>query len=216
MADIRVRTIAADRDSRRVPVTGDGDGGTNAQELVRRMRQGDRHAAATFFDRYRSRIRRRIRGKLAPTMRRLFDSQEIMSTVGRRLDLYVRDGKLQAVSEEQLWALVFKMADHALIDKARLFRRLEATEGEDGQFAREMLIRLQQDRHTPTDGVEEALEKALAALTDQTDRQILTLWLSGVQQKVIAEYVGLAPTAVRKRWQRIRAELRERFEAGLL
>ena len=86
------------------------------EELVRRMRSGDRDAAAEFISRYDSRIRRRIRGKLGPAMRRLFDSQDIVSTLGRRLDLYVRSGRLEAVSGDQLWSLIMKMAEHGVID----------------------------------------------------------------------------------------------------
>ena len=61
----------------------------NVESLLRRMRNGDREAAAQFITRYEDRIRRRIRGKLNPSVRRLFDSQDIFSTIGRRLDQYV-------------------------------------------------------------------------------------------------------------------------------
>jgi hypothetical protein len=69
--------------------------------LLARMRAGDRDAAAAFVTRYGTRIRRRLRGKMSPSIRRLFDSQELMSTVARRLDAFVRSGRLAAVSEGQ-------------------------------------------------------------------------------------------------------------------
>src|SRR5689334_16822079 len=90
------------------------DGGVGS--LLTRMRAGDRNAAAQFMDRFGSRIRRRVRGRLRPAMRRLFDSQEIISTLARRLDLFVRGGQLNAETEGQLWTLVFKMAENAVID----------------------------------------------------------------------------------------------------
>ena len=196
-----------------VPKASD-EGSGDAETLVQRMRDGDRNAAAEFYNRYASRIRRRIRGKLAPTMRRLFDSQEILSTVGRRLDLYVRNGQLEAANESQLWALLFKMADHALIDKARLFRRLEAMEGADGELARTSLRRLRNAERPGGSGAEIEIDTALRSMSDPIDRQILSMWLAGVSQSLIADLLNIAPTAVRKRWQKIRERLRKRFDAG--
>ena len=50
-------------------------------------------------------------------------------------------------------------------------------------------------------------------IKDPIDRQILHLWLLGNRHLVIAEYVELAPTAVRKRWQEIRFKLHDRLAA---
>ena len=80
---------ADDADSHRADVTA----------LLQQMRAGDRGAAAVFVTRYGSRIRRRIRGKLSRAMRRIFDSQDILSTLGRRLDSFVHSGGVQATSE---------------------------------------------------------------------------------------------------------------------
>jgi DNA-directed RNA polymerase specialized sigma24 family protein len=186
---------------------------TEVRELLRGMRAGDRAAAALFITRYGSRIRRRIRGKLSPAMRRIFDSQDILSTLGRRLDLYVRSGRVEAASEAELWALVFRMANNALVDKARVFRRLKQVESEDGSFAQELSSRLRQAERMSRGGVEIEIEKAMSLFPDLVDRQILFLWLAGARHSAIAEHVNLAPTAVRKRWQRIRSELQRRFAA---
>jgi hypothetical protein len=180
--------------------------------LLLRMRGGDRDAAAEFLMRYGSRIRRRIRGKLGPSIRRLFDSLEILSTLGRRLDLYVMSGRMQAANEGQLWSLLFKMADNALIDKARLFRRLQSVEGEDSEFAQQLGGRLQQAETEQSSGVELEIDNCLRAIPDPTDRRILSLWLTGEPHISIAEHVELAPTAVRKRWENIKSQLKERLQ----
>jgi DNA-directed RNA polymerase specialized sigma24 family protein len=187
-------------------------------ELLTRMRQGDREAAAAFITRYGSRLRRRIRGKLGPAMRRLFDSQEILSTVSRRLDMYVRKGRMQAVHASQLWTLIFKMADNALIDKIRVFEHLQNIEGSDGTFARDVLSRLEQaeqESDSNGDGAEIEIEHAMSALSDRTDRTILWMWLMGHPHAKIAEELDMATTGVRKRWQLIKQKLRTRFEVGL-
>lgn len=183
-------------------------------ELLMRMRAGDRAAAAAFLDRFGPRIRRRIHGKLGPAMRRLFDSQEILSTLGRRLDVCVGSGSLRASSLEELWSLVFRIADNSLIEKARVFRSLEAKEGEDSPLAYRVLQRLKEAESQDQDGPLIEIDRALRSLDDGIDRQILSLWLQGNQHVHIAESVGMTAAAVRKRWEKIRGHLRTQCEAG--
>ena len=182
-------------------------------QLLERMRAGDRAAAALFVTRYGSRIRRRIRGKLSPAMRRIFDSQDILSTLGRRLDLFVRSHRIEALNESQLWALVFRIAENAIIDKARVFRRLRQVEGEEGEFAQQLSTRLRLAERDQKRGAELEIGRVLSLIEDRTDREILSLWLVGTDHKVVAELVDLAPTAVRKRLQKIKADLQRRFSA---
>lgn len=177
------------------------------------MQAGDRAAAFEFLQRYETRIRRRVRGKLGAGVRRLFDSLDILSTLGRRLDGYVLSGRLQARSEGECLSLLFRMADNALIDKVRVVRQLEAFEGEDSDFARAMAARLRHADDEPGEGMHLEIDKCMRALPDAVDRRILSLWLTGEQHKDIATFVQLQPDAVRKRWQQIRTTLRERFPA---
>jgi DNA-directed RNA polymerase specialized sigma24 family protein len=193
-----------------VPVDTERD----AQTLLARIRAGDREAAAEFLDRYRERIQRRIRGKLGPAMRRLFDSQEILSTLGRRLDHGVRTGDVRAVSVEQLLSYVFTIADHSLIEKARLFRALEAREGEDGPLAHRMADRLREVERARVEGPLIEIDAALRSLHDGEDRQILSMWLMGQRLIDIADDLGIEYAATRKRWEKIRGRLRELFESG--
>ncbi len=190
------------------------DAGVAIDALLTRMRAGDREAAAQFIQVYGSRVRRRVRGKLGRPMRRLFDSQEILSTVSRRLDDYVRGGKLEAVREDQLWALVFRIAENALVDKSRIFQRLQRVEDSDGPFARDLLRRLEVAEAQHSDGAQIEVDQALRCLDDLIDRQILTSWLSGDSHNDIAQQVGIAPTGIRKRWQKIKARLRDEFFGG--
>ncbi|MBT8484574.1 MAG: hypothetical protein HKO59_06180 [Phycisphaerales bacterium] len=173
------------------------------EALLRRMRADDREAAATFITRYGSRIRRRIRWKLHPRVRRVFDSQDILSTVGRRLDQYVGAGRLEAQSGGELWALVFRMASRAVIDKGRVFQRLHRAEAEDSPFARQMLERLEAEPASKDDTIAHALD----ACETGSDRQILSLWLQGHELTEIADELGTEPAIIRKRWQRLRARL---------
>jgi DNA-directed RNA polymerase specialized sigma24 family protein len=179
--------------------------------LLRRMQAGDRAAAAEFLLRFETRIRRRVRSKLGSDVRRLFDSLDILSTLGRRLDGYVLSGRLRAESEVECLGLLFRIADNALIDKTRLVRRLETLEGEDGEFAQGLAARLRHIERQNSAGMHLEIEKCMRALPDAIDRRILSLWLTGEQPKDIAMLIRVPATAVRKRWQHIKETLRDRF-----
>ena len=218
-AHATVHHLAASRGVAGIPqipqaATGERSARLPIEELLLRMRGGDREAAAVFLMRYETRIRRRIRGKLGPSIRRLFDSMEILSTLGRRLDLYVMSGRVQADDESQMLGLLFKMAENALVDKARVFRRLESVESADSEFAHELEIRLRKAESECDTGAEIELENWIKTVGDPIDRRILSLWLAGETHGAIAQFVEKSPTAIRKRWEKIKSELKDRFETA--
>lgn len=174
-------------------------------QLLVAMRAGDRVAGAEFLRRYGPMIRRRIRGKLGTQMRRVFDSEDIFSTVSRRLDRFVRSGRLNASTAPQMWALIFKMADAAVVDKIRITTRMNRITEVDQSGRKDEIPRLAPIDHE----CRMDLERAFALLKSDQDRQILSLWLSGARHDVIAEAVGLTHATTRKRWQAIRSRLRE-------
>ncbi len=175
--------------------------------MLLRIQDGDRTAAAQFVNFNAPLIRRRFRHKLGRAMRRVFDSQELISTVTRRLDRMVRQGMVRAVNERQLWSLVFDIAEHAVIDKGRTLRRLEKVEAEDSPFAymlRSCLL------SAPVDPQTEEIELAqlFDSLPDPVDREILALWLNGTTHLVTAQLLELPHATVRKRWERIKDKCR--------
>lgn len=182
-----------------------------AAALLARLRGGDRLAAGEFITRYGPMVRRRVRGKLGASMRRLFDSQDILSTVSRRLDRYVASGRVRAVSEAELWKLVFRMVDAAMIDKLRLVKRLKRGERDDPELARLLLTRIEDADPSEEDAAAMSLDRAFASLTDPMDRQLLSLWLRGHRHTVIASILGLSHDVTRQRWHTIRLRLRKEF-----
>lgn len=177
-----------------------------------RLRDGDREAAAEFLLRYGSRIRRRIRGKLGPAVRRIFDSMDIMSTLGRRLNLYVLSGRINVTSEEQLWSLLHKITDHALVDKARLIRTMNSVETPDSEFTYEVTTRRRDLEASQTPGAALEIETCIQLVPQEQDRKLLSMWLMGESHEAIEESTGLNRPAVRKRMERIREYLREQFQ----
>ncbi|MBX3385385.1 MAG: sigma-70 family RNA polymerase sigma factor [Phycisphaeraceae bacterium] len=187
---------------------------TKAHELARmveRMRAGDAEAVAWFIQHYGPLIQRRVRSRLAPSVRRVFDSQEILSTVSRRLLRFVTDGRLHAISEHQLWTLVLRMAQGAVIDKGRIIKRLRSAEGPDSPFAELVLARIEESERggdQALDAAEIRIESLFNALKDPRDKELLALWLHGNQHADIAEHLGTTHAAVRQRWQGVKQTLR--------
>lgn len=179
--------------------------------LMAAMARGDRQAAAEFVVCYGPQIRRRIRGKLRVQMRRLFDSQDILSTLGRRLDVYVQRGQFEARSEGEFWSLVFTIAERSVTEKAKIWRSLtdndsgmaRETQG-GGQAERETLSREDLDPDSE-------FSYLLQSVPSDIDRQIARLWALGHSNEFIATEVGLSTENVRKRWFRTREKLREQF-----
>jgi DNA-directed RNA polymerase specialized sigma24 family protein len=184
---------------------------TSAVDLLAgRMRDGDRNAAAEFIVRYGPRLQRRIRSKLSPAVRRLFDSQDLLSTLSRRLDAYVAKGQFRAADERETWALVTTIAENAAREKARLVTRLRKVEGPDSKFAQQLLHSAQSvSKKSSEDHLDPEL--LIESLENELDRDLLRLWLRGHNQKQIAEMIDISYDATRKRWERIKKRLVERF-----
>jgi RNA polymerase sigma factor (sigma-70 family) len=177
--------------------------------LLDRIRGGDREAAAEFVRLNEALLRRRYRHKLGSALRRLVDSEDLVSTVSRRLDAYVLSGRVRAVTLQQLWALIQRIIENTLADKARLLARLRRAEAEDAQLAAAIAARVE-----PRADLHAGLEQLLELVDNPLDREVVHLWLSGLQLKLIAEQLGMTEENARKRWQRIKTRLRERLSAA--
>lgn len=183
--------------------------------MIDRIRSGDRHAAADFVTQNGALIRRRYRQRLGRAMRRLVDSQELLSTISRRFDAAVREQAVLALDEAQLFALVFKIGDYAMADKGRVMAGLERVESEDSQFAFEVRSRLARADRFNKGSMELELDSILRYLRTSDDREILTHWLMGHTHVEIARDLGINVEAVRKNWERIKARVRQRIlESG--
>lgn len=178
-----------------------------AAALVRSVAGGDRAAAAAFVLAYGPFLRRRLRGQLSRRLRVMVASDDMLSTVMRRLDRYMSGHSIRASSEAELLALITRISDAAVADKARTLRKLSRAESADLLTARErLLLRGSEEGPSPAE-TDSLLAGAFESLDSETERQILWLWLSGRSHAQIAEEVSMSHTAVRKRWERMRAKI---------
>lgn len=181
--------------------------------LVQRIQGGDRAALADFVMQNAPMIRRRIAGKLGTQMRRLYDSQEILSTVLRRLDRHLAQRELRAATEDQLWALIMATARTSIIDKARIVERLRRSDSEDVAIARAFAQAVPAPDDSMSDDVDDTvMARCFDALESDDDRKLMWFWLTGVELRSCCEMVGVSYETGRKRWQRIRARLAEVME----
>lgn len=180
--------------------------------LLERIRSGDRDAAAEMIERYKPLIRQRCRSRIKPRLRSVTDSEDLWSTVARRFDVMMIRGGLVLDSERAFWVLLGTLIDHAVVDRARVLKRLERVASEDEPFAVAMRTRLEHD--TSTAGSELLLE-AMNQLPRQSDRDILTLWLFDHSHRQIADALGSTESAVRMRWHEIRGILRQSLDGSM-
>lgn len=179
---------------------------TPPEDLLARMKGGDREAVAEFVLRYGDLIRLRIRDKLGPRLRRILDSEDVLSTVTRRLDHLVRDRAIRAGSNAELWSLVAAIANHAVAENARAARREQNTLESPARTDIEELR--SEDAPSPGRDHDQTLAEIVGTLQDETDRRILWLRLHNHPHEQIASEIGSTPSAVRMRWSRIRTLLR--------
>lgn len=185
-----------------------------SEELVGLIATNDRAAAAAFIGRAAPIIRQRFRGHLSPPLRRLLDSSDVISTVGRRLDQLVQRGGLQLVNERQLWGLINQLAKAAIVDKARALKRLREVEDAESEWTRAFLSRLERGERDGRDVFDETLTTVMDVAGDDRDRQVLAMWLQGAHFAQIGLILGLDAGAVRQLWHRIRGRLRPALEGS--
>ncbi len=182
----------------------------SVQELLARMRSGDRSAVGEFLDAYGGLIQARYRRKLGRLLRRVFDSEDLLSTVRRRLDRCVVSGKLQAETEAQLWALVGRLADRAVSSQARRLKHAPIYDQEDRQFLDELLgVTARNDREERREIVREIFGRMSA-----TERVIAVGTLRGQSQAELGEQLGMSEGAVKQRWFRVRGKIRQELAAS--
>jgi len=177
---------------------------------MERIRLGDREALAEAVQRYRPMIERYIRQRLRGSLRKLFDTGDVLGTVTRKLDRALKMGDLELNDNHHLGSLLIRMVRQAVVDKHRLLKRLQSVESPDSAWAERFLGK---SGLKPVDSeIDELLEDAFTALPSARDRRILSMWLHGLTHAEIGERLDLTPANTRQRWLRIRVLLRERFE----
>lgn len=150
-------------------------------------------------------IRALARKRLTQKTRSVYDSEDVFSSVLRRLDGLAAGGALRPVCEAELWALVKQIALNTAVSKTRLIERAKSLLTEDGPLAYEVVRRL-----NACNGDDEAallIHRMFEALETSAERQILGLLMRGASHRVVAQLLGISEEASRQRWMAIRRRL---------
>lgn len=174
----------------------------------------DREAIANYLMEHRDRIRAVARRKLSANARTVFDSEDVFSSVLRRVDTMVEAGTLRPRSVAELWALIDAITRNNALNRTRLIERARTFLDEEGPYAQALLDRL--CRYKSDDEATILLYRMMACLSDEIDRQVLSLRLKGASHRAIGTLLGLSEEATRQRWRAIRTLLQEKFSAGVL
>jgi DNA-directed RNA polymerase specialized sigma24 family protein len=168
-----------------------------------------RGAIAEYVLEHGQRVRAIARRKLTRATRAVHDSEEVLSSVLRRLDGMAAEGRLQPASEQELWALIAVIARNTAVSKTRLIEIAQTLLTDGGPFAYEMVRRLNACR-----GDEEAtvlMYRLMASLPDATDRQVFGLRYRGAGHAAIGGLLGISEDAARKRWSAVCRKLFDAF-----
>lgn len=151
-------------------------------------------------------IRAVARRKLLSRTRRVYDSEDVLSSTVRRMDQLAHEGKLRPHNDDELWTLTRTIAHNDAVSKNRIVARLDRLLAEEGPMLAPVadFIREQSD----VENVETILSRLAATLNSSADRQYFFLRMRGATHKAAAEALGIGHDAARQRWVDIMAKLR--------
>jgi uncharacterized membrane protein len=177
------------------------------------LRPVPREEIADFVLRREAQIRAIARRKIPDFVRGLFDSEDVLSSVARELDVLADRGLLRPTCERELWALIATMTNNKAISKLRLAARARQLQKEDGVYS-DLMARRTEECESDSDAVA-LFTRMLAAIERTDDRKLFILRLRGASHRAAATALGIKEDACRHRWRVICAELERQLSAEL-
>lgn len=161
---------------------------------------------AAFLKSRAMRVRDVARRKLLSRTRRIYDSEDVLSSTIRRMDEMALEGMLRPHNEEELWTLTRTIAQNNAVSKNRMVSRLDRLLQEEG-VAFAMVADFIQ-RRAESEKLEDVLARLAAVLENSTDRQYFFLRMRGATHRAASDALGITHDAGRQRWVGIMARLR--------
>lgn len=170
---------------------------------------GDRSALAAFVMAHEGTIRGIARRKLTRRTRAVFDSDDVLATVLRRIDGLAERHGIRATSEGEIVSLILTIAENAANSKSRLIELARARLVEDREFSLLLVERL--NACADNEDASEFILRMYASLSDSDARVLFLLRMRGIEHRVVAQMLGISAEACRQRWKKIRDDLVARF-----
>jgi len=205
-----------------------GQGFDETEELVRRVRDGDRRALEDLFARHRSRLRTMVRVRLDPRLRGRLDPSDVLQEAYleavRRLDRYLRDPRMPFFLWLR-WLTGQKILDlcRRNFGAQRRDQRREVSTGRGSSLTAisSSMAETIADKHTPPS---EALARMeLRALLEEAldklppiDREVLSLrHLEQLTNCEVAHELGITEGAASRRYMRALEKVKRVLEGVL-
>jgi RNA polymerase sigma-70 factor (ECF subfamily) len=180
-------------------------------DLIRRVRGGDEAAAAEVVRLYEPAIRRSVRPRLDPRLRRTYDSTDLSQAVLCSFFLRAAAGQYQLETPEQLLKLLASMARHKL---AKAGRRQRAARRDDRRVeagrAEERDLRAPDPGPSEQVADRELFQEVLRRLSPE-ERRLVELRHEGRDWAAIAAACGGSPEALRKQLARALARVADQL-----
>lgn len=161
---------------------------------------------AAFIAERQDAIRAIARRKLCSSTKRVYGSEDVVSSVTARLLALAEGGRVRPRNEEEAWGLVQTAVENKSVSRNRLMSQLRHR-ASDYPEALDILV----DRVGACESDDEAtllLLRVMSVLTDSNERGMFLLWLRGASHEVIAQQLGISVVASRQRLSASLARLR--------
>lgn len=182
------------------------------EQLVKRVKLGDRQAISELISRYEREVAMVARVRLGHALRPYFDESDILQSVHRSVLLGVRDEKLELRSPKALVGLAATIARRKVARKWRQLRRQHRLSGinqsTEGTEVPDVLAKFESPLNDPQRiaALREQFANVLQQM-DDVDQELIRLRLDGFRTTEAAEQLGLNPNVARVRLSRLRKKL---------
>ena len=153
-------------------------------------------------------LRSRIHARLPNRARSVADTEDVLSTVSRRVVNAISAGMLRASERREIAAYLHRVLEEAVREKSRRGGRLQSREAIAAERAAEFK---NESEECPSAQIQrqEAFRALAARITDRIDREIALRRAMGQSHDQIALRLSISPDSVRKRWSRLLERFRE-------
>ncbi len=152
------------------------------------------------------------RRKLTVKTKSVFDSHDVVSSAIRRLDKLASEGRLEAISDEEVVRLASAVVQNQAVSRTRTMERFSTLVAEDGPYAQAIHQRLK--ACADDEGATMLCYRIALSIGDAESRQLFLLRWKGVNSTLIGQMMGITSESVRYRWMTLRKTLEEKISSG--
>jgi DNA-directed RNA polymerase specialized sigma24 family protein len=151
-------------------------------------------------------IRQQARKKLSAGSRQCEDSEDVLSSVLRRIDLLVSSDRFWVKDPSDIMGLILTVTRNTAVTKVRLAAQAKRLVASDGEYIKALCEKVNQCRGDDDAAV--LVSRMLLSLDNTDQRQYLELRLRGATHRAAAQVLGISEDAARQRWGVIMKNLR--------